>query len=49
VVELPVAAMNGVLLVAKMVTKIMRTRNSKGLDSKNRQLDKQCNQKFNKQ
>jgi hypothetical protein len=23
--------------------------NSKGLDSKNRQLDKQCNQKFNKQ
>jgi hypothetical protein len=41
---------DGVVLVAEMVTKIMRrTRNSKGLDSKNQQLDQQCNQKFNKQ
>jgi hypothetical protein len=28
--------------------KVRRTRNSKGLDTKNQQLDQQCNRKFNK-
>jgi hypothetical protein len=49
VADLVVVKMMVVALVAKMVIKIVRrTRNSKGLDTKNQQLDQQCNRKFNK-
>jgi hypothetical protein len=48
--DLVVVVVMVAVLVVKMVTEnVRRTQNSKGLDTKNQQLDQQCNQKFNNQ
>lgn len=42
--------MKGVVLIEKIGDgNVNRTRNSKGLSTKNQQLDPKCNRKFNKQ